>query len=473
MRTFVFCRAPEGLPGRGRVSRPVVLFTFLALTLALGSRLPAQEEPAPGQSTEAAPPAPEKKEEKAAEPEKKPDQYLALLHGDVYTVSGPVIRSADVLVKNGIIFRIGRDLDLPEGCETLEVKGMRVYPGLVAAGSRGILGREPPEETTDLFDVQIVLGLAGGLTTVVTGNTAAKLTYGTTEGMVLKRPLFQRLRYGYESPNTRRELREDLAKTSRYLGELQAFETEKALGNEKAAEPDKSWIKGKYENYLKLLKGEETALVSASTSREIEDVCELAETFGFRLVIEGGEEAWAVPSALGRAGASLLFTPRKKRSPDSRTNRPTGSKIETAALLHEQGVRFAVLPEGQNISLDGITGRDLLILPMEAAFAVRGGLPEDAAIRAITLDAARILGLDRRIGSIEVGKEADLIVCDGDLLHYDTWVQWTIVNGRVVYDKEKETLFSHIRPRRPSEEGKGFFWPRPFEAIETAQPPAE
>ena len=83
---------------------------------------------------------------------------------------------------------------------------------------------------------------------------------------------------------------------------------------------------------------------------------------------------------------------------------------------------------------------------MEAAFAVRGGLPEEAAVQAITLDAARILGVDHRVGSIEVGKDADFAIVDGDLLHYMTLVRWTVVNGRVAYDKKKEGLLDHIRP---------------------------
>jgi cytosine/adenosine deaminase-related metal-dependent hydrolase len=99
------------------------------------------------------------------------------------------------------------------------------------------------------------------------------------------------------------------------------------------------------------------------------------------------------------------------------------------------------------------------MLPMEAAFAVRGGLPEAAALEAITIGAARVLGLEGRIGSIEEGKDGDFIVCDGDLLHYNTLVQWTIVNGRVAYDKEKESLFAHIRPRDGSEGKVIQFWP--------------
>jgi len=77
---------------------------------------------------------------------------------------------------------------------------------------------------------------------------------------------------------------------------------------------------------------------------------------------------------------------------------------------------------------------------------VRGGLPDDAALRSITIDAATVLGIDHRVGSIEVGKDADFVVTDGDILHYMTLARWTIVNGRIAYDKQKETLYNHIRP---------------------------
>ena len=83
---------------------------------------------------------------------------------------------------------------------------------------------------------------------------------------------------------------------------------------------------------------------------------------------------------------------------------------------------------------------------MEAAFAVRGGLPNDVAVRAITIDAARILGVDHRVGSIEIGKDADFTIVDGELLHYMTLVRWTVVHGRIAYDKQKDSLLDHVRP---------------------------
>jgi imidazolonepropionase-like amidohydrolase len=111
----------------------------------------------------------------------------------------------------------------------------------------------------------------------------------------------------------------------------------------------------------------------------------------------------------------------------------------------------AVLPQDTSISLSGLVGRDLGHLPIEAAFAVRGGLPELAALQAITLVPARLLGVEHRVGSLERGKDCDLIVTDGDLLHYETFVQYAVVEGKLVYDKEKEHYFAHIRPREEAD----------------------
>jgi cytosine/adenosine deaminase-related metal-dependent hydrolase len=82
---------------------------------------------------------------------------------------------------------------------------------------------------------------------------------------------------------------------------------------------------------------------------------------------------------------------------------------------------------------------------------MRGGLGEQAALESVTLGAARVLGVEDRLGSIDPGKDADLIVTSGDLLDYRTFVEFTIVNGKVVYDRQKSTFFSHIRPRAPLE----------------------
>ena len=168
-------------------------------------------------------------------------------------------------------------------------------------------------------------------------------------------------------------------------------------------------------------------------------------------VIFGGREAWACAGRLGRVNARMVLTPRAKQYADDRLNRPSGWSIENAQKLWAAGVEFAILPSQKSISTGGIAGRDLLTLPMEAAFAIRGGLSQKAALRSVTLDAAKILGLEDRLGSLEPGKDADLIICDGDLFDYRTFVQWSVVEGNVVYDKQEMPYFAHIRPRPVSE----------------------
>jgi imidazolonepropionase-like amidohydrolase len=249
------------------------------------------------------------------------------------------------------------------------------------------------------------------------------------------------------------------------MRDLAEYEAQKSRGFPDITEPDKKWLKGKYESYYKLLKGETVAKASAQNSQDLRELADLSGRFGFKLVIDGGAEAWTLADELGRADVQVIFTPRRKAREDKRKSKPTGWNIESAQILHEHGINFAILPVGRRVSLGGITGRDLMALPMEAAFAIKGGLPEQAALEAITIGAARVLGLQGRIGSIEEGKDGDFLVCDGDLLHYNTLVQWTIVNGRVVYDKQKESLFAHIRPRDGREEKIIEFWPRPVDTM--------
>jgi len=256
-----------------------------------------------------------------------------------------------------------------------------------------------------------------------------------------------------------------------YLRDLEAHEEEKKI-DPKAKPPDKAWLQREYDTALKLLRHELIAVASADTAQGLQDLISLADTYNLRIVVRGVREGWVVAAEMARADLRAVITPRTRSDRDERTNRPNGSSIENARILHDHGVTFAIIPRSTGIATWGIAGRDLMHLAMEAAFAVRGGLPNDAAIRAITIDAARILGVDHRVGSVEVGKDADFAIVDGDLLHYMTMARWTVVNGRIAYDKKKDSLLNHIRPDgnldapAPDE-----YWPRslgePLQAEET------
>ena len=94
-------------------------------------------------------------------------------------------------------------------------------------------------------------------------------------------------------------------------------------------------------------------------------------------------------------------------------------------------------------------GTDLMTFPLAGAYAIRGGLDEKDALKAITLWPAELLGISHRVGSIEEGKDADIIILDGNPFDYRTYVDYTLINGRILYDKSKSSFFKYIpKPKR-------------------------
>lgn len=392
----------------------------------------------------------------------KKDKFLAVINGRVITVTGPVIERGTVLCKNGTIDQVGREVQIPTDCEIIDARDRWVYPGLIAAAAIGLHLGSPPEDNTDVFSQGMNIAVASGITSALSGNDVLKLSFGSVDDMVVRRNVFYNLGY----PRTaveRAKFLSDLDRVRAYQRALARHELEKQRDKD-AKPPDKDWIKGRYEEFRKLLAGETVAVQSANTAAELTELTELATRYGFELVVRGAHEGWIIASALGRAGCSAVITPRTLVLPDERRNRPNGSTIENARHLRDAGVPIAIIPPAQIVSIGGLAGRDLQHLNMEAAFAVRGGLSNDDALRAITIDAARILGVDDRIGSLEAGKDGDLLVADGDILHYMTQVHYTVVNGRLAYAKARDSLFAHIRPEgKPEIPQFDDQWPRRLE----------
>lgn len=423
--------------------------------------------------------APAKGEEKKDDDDKKKDRWLHIHNVDVYPVAGPIRRRAEILVKNEKIEAIGRNLDVPEDAEKLDGMGFRAYPGLVALNGSGIVPRASGkiEDTSHPSGLWNILALAHGITTVITGTTAVKVQMDSIENYVLRKSLYLAMAYSARNPRAKVQLRSDLRKAFNFLrqkrsGEKKSAKTTKssAKGGAKSAsskKPKKAASAQKQlggaARYLPLLEGKTTAVFNVSSTQEIRDVCDLVRTFGFRTVIRGAVHGWTVPGDMGRAGVMAIVSPRDRDDPDDGLNRPTGSTVANAAILHQHGVRVAISSIGNTVDLDGSPGRDAVSLAFDAGAAVGGGLPNDEAIRAITHTAAQCYQLDDRVGSLEVGKDADIIIVDGELLHYATHVQWAIVNGKLCYDKEKESLLRSIRSRNPKKEKDNApWWPRPF-----------
>ena len=411
------------------------------------------------------PQAPPKKEE--AKKPASPPATTALVGGDVYTITRGVRKGATILIRDGKILRVGQGLALPEGTKKIDVTGKRVLPGYVAVrGQRLGLSRSGSSgkisDSLDPYSESIRIALASGITTVhvetgggrgffggsssSSGATAViKMTYGSLDGMVLREPGSLSLRTWVSGSGSQRyDLRSKLLAARDHLRKLRDYEDRKARKKLKPNEkPPRAT--GSAGAYLKLLKGEDIARMPARGADQIRRALELVNEFRFPCVLTDVVEGWTIPDEIGRARAYCVVTPRTKIHPSPNAGRPSGSSIEQAARLRRAGVRFAILPTSARIGTGGIAGRDLGYLPLEAAFAVRGGLDEQTALEAITITAAEICGVDGRVGSIEEGKDADLIVLDGDPLDYRTFVDLTFVNGKLLYDKAKSPYFSHLK----------------------------
>jgi imidazolonepropionase-like amidohydrolase len=146
----------------------------------------------------------------------------------------------------------------------------------------------------------------------------------------------------------------------------------------------------------------------------------------------------------------VVLSPRDLTPADPKDPERTGSNMAAAAILAAAGVPVAItVPNnrygGSGVGTGGILGQDLNTPFVDVAYAVRGGMDDRKALRTITLDAARMLGVDDRIGSLEPGKDADILILDGDPLHYATFVEVALVNGKVVYEKAEDPPFRHIK----------------------------
>ncbi len=450
--------------------RIILLLTFVSCLVSTGA---AQEPPKLAAAKSTA--TPQKKADDKKE-EEKPDTWLLVKNVHVYPVVGPIQRYSRILVKNGKIQAMGPEVEVPseaKDVKTLDGMGFRAYPGLVHLNGGGILPSPRGKQVDALnpYGLPTVMGLAHGITTVLVGTNAVKLLTGTLEGATVGEGLYMGLMYSSKRPRDKKKLREDFRKARDYLRAKKSAAKKagaKGANTSKAKTPSKkkgasdgTRSLGSAARLLPLLEGKQVAMFNATDAHSLREIADLVGTYRFKAVIRGATEGWTLADELGRAGVSVILIPRVRQDEDVKSNRSTGSNLKNAAILHEHGVPVAIVPAEGRLNMDGGSGHDILTLALEAGAAVRGGLPEAAALEAITIQPARMLAIDDRVGSLEVGKDADIILCDGDILNYKTMVQWAIVNGKVVYDKEEEPLYGRIRSRS-GKKPAAQWWPRPI-----------
>ena len=176
-----------------------------------------------------------------------------------------------------------------------------------------------------------------------------------------------------------------------------------------------------------MLRREIPLLVTAHRSQNIVTALRLAKEFNIKIVLDGASESYLVVEQIKAAGVPVIVHPTMYRAAGEAEN----LSMETAATLRHAGITVAI-----QSGFEPYVPKTRSVL-FEAAVAAANGLTFDEALAAVTIDAARILGVEARVGSIEAGKDADLALFDGDPFEYTTHVTSVLINGKVVSEEKR------------------------------------
>ena len=398
------------------------------------------------------------------------ERAIAIRGGTVLPISGPAIPNGTVVMRGGRIVAVGATVAVPAGAEIVDASGKYVMPGVVDAASHIGMDANDLNEPTDpmtpqnrAFESYNPFGtfgagqpsplrnkesLSGGVTTMYISPADAQLLGGqgavvktagsTLDAVLLREPAAIDITLG-SPPKTaaRAANRDPYTRMAESAMLRQLFVRAQEYQRNKASNPALARDLG-MEALGRLLRREIPARIQANNATDIRAALRLAQEYDFDLVIDGGAGAWEfkdelvarkVPVVLGQVSHQYVSNeeiPDKQDypKPDERlAGRLTNAGVPTAMATFSRA--FGTLaPAG--------TGKWLLI---DAGIAAGYGMTDDQVLRAVTLVPAQILGVADRVGSLEVGKDADVIILDGPPLSVKTWVQRVYVNGELVHAK--------------------------------------
>ncbi|QOJ27470.1 MAG: amidohydrolase family protein [Ignavibacteriales bacterium] len=375
---------------------------------------------------------------------------IAVKGGIIYTMDGKPVANGVILIKNGLIEAIGpaSEITIPAGYTVYENKV--VTPGLIDArtvmGLSGLYNQphdqdqleksdpfQPELRAFDAFNPQeelLAYARQFGVTTINTGHAPGALASG--QMMIAKTwspdqtanimdsasyvafTLGSSVSYIYKKPGTRAKgismLRQEFIRAQDYL-----------------KKKDDAPRDLKMETMASVLRGEIGALITANTSVEILAALRLAEEFGIKITLDGAAEASVVLNEIKKAGVPVILHAPMARSYGDLKN----ASLETASLLKKEGISFAI-----QSGYEGYVPKTRIIL-FEAAMAAANGLGMEAALESITIGAARILGIDKKVGSITKGRQADIVLFNGDPFEYTSKACTVIIDGTVVSNECK------------------------------------
>jgi imidazolonepropionase-like amidohydrolase len=404
---------------------------------------------------------------------------LAIRGARIVTLAGAPIENGTVVIQNGRIAAVGPGAPVPAGARVIDGSGLQVYPGLFDAATQlGLTEIGAVDVTNDMSELgdfnphlnaatavhpasehlpvarangithavsapQARAGGIGGQATLINldGWTVEEMQVVPSVGMVMRWPalgmgggfgfFFQQ---GGSPPRTFREARqrydENVRKIEGWLEAARRYDAGVKAGESLPRDL-------KLEALARVTRKELPLLVQADEERDIRNAVEFAEKQGLRIVIASGNEAWKARALLAEKRVPVILGPTQAL-PNGQ-DEGYDEMYAAPGLLHQAGVKIAF---GTFNSSDSRT------LPYEAANSVSYGLPRDEALRAVTVNAAEILGVADQVGTVQVGKLANLIVTDGDPLEITTQLRHVIIAGRdVSLENRHKELYDRYRGR--------------------------
>ena len=413
-----------------------------------------------------------------------PQGTFAIRGGHVVTVSGADIPNGTVVISGGTITAVGANVQVPANAKVIDATGLMVYPGMIETGSsvglseigQGALSTVDISETgsfnpnaqafygIDPHSAHIGVARVVGITTVVSrptggiiagqaalinlaGDTPPKMAVIPSVALVIELPRsgfggrgFARaaaLQQGASADaNRTRQLQMDSLRT--LLRDAEAYGKAQA-----AYARDKSIPRPAHdvvlESMLPALSGQMPVIFPADRANDIRDAVTFAEEMHLKPIILGGQDATLVASFLKQHDVPVVVTAVMHLP--SREDDPFDVNYAIPAKLAAAGVRFAIST--------GDRGSEIRTLPYTAGMAAAHGLSKTDALRAVTLWPAQIFGAGDRMGSIDVGKMANVVVTTGDILEAKTDTRYLFIDGRPVPLDTKHTYLNALFKDRP------------------------
>jgi imidazolonepropionase-like amidohydrolase len=390
-------------------------------------------------------------------------QTIAITGGKVYPVSGPPIEGGTVVIVNGKISAVGSGIPIPEGAQRIDATGKIVTPGFVNAATQlGVQEVAAVSNTRDAsargkdniaaaFTVwdglnpnSVLLAPArqGGITSFVvmpTGGLIAgqaallDVVPGTTTDMIIRAPVAMVAEIGDPQSAGLGSRGELIVKLRELLEDTKYFQTHRDAFD-RAQTRAFAASRLDLEAMIPVIEGRLPLVVNVDRESDIDAAMRLARQYNFKLMIGSGAEAWMMADKLAAARIPVLTGAMNNIPGDFAL---LGQRQENAALLRKAGVSVALIGNAGGGDEEAFNVRNI---KQEAGNAVAYGMTWDDALRAVTLTPAEIFGVSDRVGSLQPGREGNVVIWSGDPFEFTTRIEHVFVRGREYNDKTRQDM---------------------------------